>query len=78
MRQIERITAASAVGDADVEQAEIRVTGRSKWVESDLTAVVVTEGLLEAEQFARSAAGVGRDKRFGSPRELLKATEQGA
>ena len=51
LRQFMRIAAAAAIGEADVEQAEVRaVRRRCERIERDLAAVVVRERLREADQ----------------------------
>ncbi len=55
---VERVASAASVRDGDVEQTELGVTGRRKWIEADLTAVVVAKRLLNSQQFSRRAAVV--------------------
>jgi len=51
----ERVAAAAAVGDTDVEQAELGSAGRRQRVEADHAAVVVGKWLPQAKQFARQS-----------------------
>ena len=63
LRQVERIAAAAAVGNADVEQAEIRSAGPRERVEGDVAGVVIGKRLLEPHHLTRRSAVVGRRRR---------------
>ena len=58
LREVERIAAASAVGDADVEQTVVRAARASERIERRQAAVVIGERLLEAHDLARRTAVV--------------------
>ena len=61
LRQLQRIAAAAAVGDAHVEQAEVRrCSGAASGLNASMAAVVVGERLAQPNQLARRAAVVGR------------------
>ena len=60
LRQLQRIAAAAAVGDAHVEQAEVGRCRRRQRIERQVTGVVIRERLAQADQLARRAAVVGR------------------
>ena len=53
LRHVHRITAASAVGVADVEHPEVGLAGPCERIERDQAAIVVAKWLLQSEKLAR-------------------------
>ena len=79
LREVERIAAAAAVGEADVEQTEIGAPACRERIEGELAGVVVGKGLLEPNQLARGAAVVGVGGRvLGGPFEQDRVVRAGA